>query len=848
MKPQFALSLSFEGISLLARADDGWRLVGDVAIDTADLKSELTQLRKRAADVSRADLLTKVVIPPEQIRYMDIPATGAADVQDAIRAALDGATPYDVDDLVCDWSVSDGRIYLAAVARETLDEAEAFANEHGFRPVSLVAADQDGGFEREVNFGETAAAASILGHGVSVDPDTAATVSIGDAQPIPPEPEPEPELEIQIDEPEVVEPVASEAPAETVEAETAVEVIDDAPEDEPTDEEQDDGPELDDVNQEETAPAEDHAAVDVIESDKPLPVFGSRRTTPELSTAPPEPAAAFSSIRASRDNDAGAAPRLDGVGLDEDRNGATAPVIPVPSFSPKPEAPAPRLTVTPQPDRKPDLDRAAKSPQPEPETPAATPPKTPRNFRFTRKGQDTPKTASAAASPEELAQRERQRMTVFGMREEQKIGGKPRFLGLILTAALLLFLAAVAAWAAVFTEDGLTSLWKRPDATQVVDLPETPETLPTVEKPGDQIQLASVDPQIIDDAVVPPALTQPLPPEIEELSTEEAQARYAATGIWQMAPEVPHLPAHIALEDIYVASIDGRVESHDAVALPDLALIGPDRVLDPQQLPPAPGVRFAVDSRGMFIPTPEGVVTPDGYTLVLGRPPIVPPPRPGETLVSRPDPAEETNTTASTDFVYDGLRPKPRPGTLIEDNQRTRLGGVSLDELAALRPKLRPVSVKEEAEAKLADQMAQAAQEAAEADVEPEEQLIAMLSPAPKPRPRNFASIVKRAEEAPQETQVAAVAPRTVSPSIPSSTTVAKQATVKNAIRLNQMNLIGVYGKPSARRALIRMSNGRYKKVKVGDQIDGGRVAAIGDDQLRYVKGGRSITLKMPKG
>jgi len=44
------------------------------------------------------------------------------------------------------------------------------------------------------------------------------------------------------------------------------------------------------------------------------------------------------------------------------------------------------------------------------------------------------------------------------------------------------------------------------------------------------------------------------------------------------------------------------------------------------------------------------------------------------------------------------------------------------------------------------------------------------------------------------------------------------------------------------------MSNGRYHKVKVGDRLDGGRVSAIGDGELRYQKGGRNIVLQMPRG
>ena len=120
----------------------------------------------------------------------------------------------------------------------------------------------------------------------------------------------------------------------------------------------------------------------------------------------------------------------------------------------------------------------------------------------------------------------------------------------------------------------------------------------------------------------------------------------------------------------------------------------------------------------------------------------------------------------------------------------------------------------------------------------------------------NFARIVDRAQKQPQpesrqdEVRVAAaaaVAPRTVQPSIPSKTSVATQATVKNALNLRDLNLIGVYGKPSDRRALVRLGNGRYQKVVVGDRIDGGRVSAIGDNELRYTKRGRDLVLKMPR-
>jgi type IV pilus biogenesis protein PilP len=87
-----------------------------------------------------------------------------------------------------------------------------------------------------------------------------------------------------------------------------------------------------------------------------------------------------------------------------------------------------------------------------------------------------------------------------------------------------------------------------------------------------------------------------------------------------------------------------------------------------------------------------------------------------------------------------------------------------------------------------------------------------------------------------------------IAPQTPSSPSVAQRATVRNALALNRVSLIGVYGTPSQRRALLRLPNGRYQKVQVGDRVDGGRVAAIGESEIRYVKGGRNVVLRLPSG
>ena len=78
-------------------------------------------------------------------------------------------------------------------------------------------------------------------------------------------------------------------------------------------------------------------------------------------------------------------------------------------------------------------------------------------------------------------------------------------------------------------------------------------------------------------------------------------------------------------------------------------------------------------------------------------------------------------------------------------------------------------------------------------------------------------------------------------------TIVDKQATVKNAMNLSDVSLVGIFGSNANRYALIRQPSGRFKKLKVGDRFDGGRVAAITENEVRYDKGGELIALRMPK-
>lgn len=172
MKPSFALNLTEDGVTLLHRTARGWMDVGHASFSDPDLPAALDYMRSTAMGLSPKGIAAKLVIPNSQILYTRVTAPGPTDAERRaqIATALEGRTPYDVADLVFDWSGDGPDLLVAVVARETLAEAEAFATEHRFNPVSFVAL-PDGEFGTEPFFGTSSAAASLLPDGQTVERD-----------------------------------------------------------------------------------------------------------------------------------------------------------------------------------------------------------------------------------------------------------------------------------------------------------------------------------------------------------------------------------------------------------------------------------------------------------------------------------------------------------------------------------------------------------------------------------------------------------------------------------------------------------------------------------------------------
>lgn len=836
VKPGFALSLSFDGIALLHRAAGGWRLVGEVALDSGDLPSALNDLRDKADLLEPGNLACKLIIPNDQIRYLTL-ETGDLDREGRellVIKALEGATPYQVEDLVFDLSQDGEQTHVAAVARETLEEAEAFAAEHGFNPTSFVAVPGDNAYLGEPFFGP----ATAMG-GLPVPPDGIAVVIIG------------PAIYPEDDADDMPAPEPSQSPEEEVTAEDVAA---------------------------EPAPLPDPA---------PFVGFSSRRGKPDQDKAPDSGDKA--TVKAKpvappppETPEAVSPPKA-------------APTVKAPASPAAPFVSAPTLDIPPPaPQDAPAVAAAEPSGFHSSRTPPPTTPPAPRALPASPPPPEKPTAQLITEGDDETV-----RMTLFGSRDQVRIGGKPKHLGLILTAALLLFMAAIAALAMWSTDLRLSDLFGA-DPAEKLTAPAEPEQAEPAEQAAPEADTAPAQapaaapeppavpaisslpapvqlpepapsetpeaPALTDtDIAVLDALREPVAPdpatdiavpapaaEADSTAATDA-ARYAATGIWPVAPEQTDTPGIISLNDLYVASIDRTDLSRDAIALQPADSLKTDIAFAAPGSPAPAGTVFKLDAAGLVTPTPEGALNPEGVRVFLGRPPVVPP-----VIPARLETAPETDTLRTR---LAGYRPRLRPENLSEQVERSRLGGLSQAELSLLRPRLRPESVQTRALARL--QLEQEARQDQQAEQQPDPQADALRnSPGdvstatalavtrtlmPKPRPQNMAAIVNNADRS-STARTAAVAPATVSPKIPSSASVARQATFENALNLKRVNLIGVYGTPSNRRALVRLPSGRYKKVKVGDKVDGGKVVAIGDSTLRYQKKGRNLTLKIPNG
>lgn len=584
-----------------------------------------------------------------------------------------------------------------------------------------------------------------------------------------------------------------------------------------------------------------------------------------------------------------------------DEGGAFATTPPKPEAKPqaKPEqadtpdtetadAPAPGASSTP-----PDTDDSADSKEPRALPGIAAFSALSKRFTRTENAPDP--------APKAEPETEAEALTVFGARKQENVGGKPPYLGLALTLTLLLLMAIVALWSTLF--GGEEEARFNPDPAELTapqndtaaadpTLPQsdantaasTTATAPSADllaaptspdSPASPVNPVSPEPDATADSDTETASTTPVDTldSGAVLSEEAAAARYAATGVWQRAPDALPSPETETGEDLTIAAIDPSLPALSGTELP--------RVTDPAApgtaaAPPPAGTTFDLGDNGLVVATRNGALSPDGILVFAGRPATVPPVRPAALAPDTPSEVDETAPVIADPNVP-RTRPRARPDGLVADDQAEAQTPAN-PALAGVRPRSRPAGLETTVAAApepepetpdIAPEVIDAAVESAIEATTPVDpfatatRLATATSPRAKDRPRNMSRLVEeaRAAEARAErrqeqaaannnnsdgSQVIAAANATARPTAPSAASVARSATQKNVLNLSKVSLIGIYGSSSSRRALVRLPSGRFVKVKVGDRLDGGRVTSMTTNRLTYQKGNRSLTLDTP--
>lgn len=388
---------------------------------------------------------------------------------------------------------------------------------------------------------------------------------------------------------------------------------------------------------------------------------------------------------------------------------------------------------------------------------------------------------------------------------QAQVGGKPRFLVLILTTLLLIFMLTIAAWAATAGRDTLARWFGfgGSDTEMMADLGAS-ETKPPLEaRPEDSVE------QRGKQIAIPPVTVQELPPDtatalatnIQTASPKEpapsdqiagrkfvsdpkpitpAEQRFSDTGVWTVPPISPFADTEATDADVAEAALDPKIGQADAQGLPATM------AQDPASVP----------------------------TLLEENP-----------TPTQPEPAALPPLVSANFDISAEDHPMARPNDLDVEIQSVALTDIPQNELALFRPAMRPPP----------------AQVPPEIELFTNAQSVAIsLRPEMRPRGVEFAALTPPPTVAkPSEVQA---------PTAASSMSVIQAATVKNVLNLRDINLIGITGTKRNPNALVRLANGKVLKVKVGDRLNGGRVTAISAATLTYAISGRSITLDMPRG
>ena len=922
MKPDFALSLSFDGITLLHRTKPGWNIIGTAKLDSAALESDVADIRRKALSLdSRADNV-KLVIPNEQIKFIKLLRPDGAqsnDIEAVILDHLQGATPYHVAELRFDWIASKNDLYVAAVAIETLQEAENFAETHSFKPLGNVAIPPKDSFIGEAFFGTALGGQQQMEWydqeiDISPSPSPEALLKIA-PKPLPPEPpiarnkgritaqkkaanpDPkQPRLSTQLT--KQINEEAENVPVSLNDLGTAFPRILSQIEGKLEGQEQADKPTVFDVDETRiTANAASPSADPILQRHG----FEHKVTTEKIRNVlrhtKKRLSAGVSALRAVLKTLLQTALRqtkMAGVGATQFIKickhklfvegvvplvqrlqpilrkyvlkardwglpvmllsasvllaGFTATYFIVTrSADPSTDLALKVETVSADADKKIDVLRSIQELSPAPEAERRRGLTGLEGFTTT----DTQAKAEVFSETPLLGLSELQTSAGFDLSIVEKLPMK----------RALSRLDSLATPSSTRTRNG-TEL--APEAK--IEIPQTARSS----------QLNT--PEFIPNGPMTP---------------EELRRVYVSTGVWPMAPKAPYQASTKALEDLYIASIDADIRAHDPVILqsPDEFLTDSTKDLAIPLLKKAKPLGLATGDPAIEMPnepSAKTLVSPNINALrvlpdVTLRPPSMAPQPLAEltpsiitqdsnkTAISQPDalPSIDALTrldppsvtgfgNQATDPIFENA------ATENAENQSSETNPTS--ELVSKPPS---VSSEEDAIASTDPQTPQA----------PEPAIDMLAQSRPLIRPQALVAALRAKEKAFEEALNTSIRPK-IRPALteiaqsdtlisrlfsaldegdeanvdspiadePSSARVSERATLEKGLNLRKVNLLGTYRFGNSRKALILMPNGSKRMVKVGDRLDGGQVAAIDEEELRYIKSGLNIILSMPSG
>ena len=926
MKPDFALSLSFDGITLLHRTKPGWNIIGTAKLDSAALESDVADIRRKALSLdSRADNV-KLVIPNEQIKFIKLLRPDGAqsnDIEAVILDHLQGATPYHVSELRFDWIASKNDLYVAAVAIETLQEAENFAETHSFKPLGNVAIPPKDSFIGEAFFGTALGGQQQMEWydqeiDISPSPSPEALLKIA-PKPLPPEPpiarnkgritaqkkaanpDPkQPRLSTQLT--KQINEEAENVPVSLNDLGTAFPRILSQIEGKLEGQEQADKPTVFDVDETRitanaASPSADpilkrHGFEHKVTTEKIRNVL--RHTKKRLSAG----VSALRAVLKTLLQTALRQTKMAGVGATQfikickhklfvegvvplvqrlqpilrkyvlKARDWGLPVMLLSASVLLAGFTATYFIVTRSAD--PSTDLALKV-----ETVSAD------------ADADSDKKSDVLRSIQELSpatEAERRRgltglegFTTTDTQAKAEVFSETPLLGLseLQTSAGfdLSIVEKLPMKRALSRLDSLAT----PSSTRTRNGTElAPEAKIEIPQTARSSQLNT--PEFIPNGPMTP---------------EELRRVYVSTGVWPMAPKAPYQASTKALEDLYIASIDADIRAHDPVILqsPDEFLTDNTKDLAIPLLKKAKPLGLATGDPAIEMPnepSAKTLVSPNINALrvlpdVTLRPPSMAPQPLAEltpsiitqdsnkTAISQPDalPSIDALTrldppsvtgfgNQATDPIFENA------ATENAENQSSETNPTS--ELVSKPPS---VSSEEDAIASTDPQTPQA----------PEPAIDMLAQSRPLIRPQALVAALRAKEKAFEEALNTSIRPK-IRPALteiaqsdtlisrlfsaldegdeanvdspiadePSSARVSERATLEKGLNLRKVNLLGTYRFGNSRKALILMPNGSKRMVKVGDRLDGGQVAAIDEEELRYIKSGLNIILSMPSG